>query len=179
VWKDTDQDGLTDQGELVSLASLGVVALNLSAQASTATDNGNLLGLMSSYETSDGQTHDLVDVWFRQGANAPEALRDSVGELTQSLGSYMETAAAAAASGVTVRSDSLNVGTDNSAASLTTSVSPTQSLTTQLDVYYQNKGMTPNPLALGANSAERLLSRTAPATATSVLISGTMATRLD
>lgn len=27
-------------------------------------DNGNLLGLTSSYETSDGTHHDMADVWF-------------------------------------------------------------------------------------------------------------------
>ena len=33
--------------------------------AGTNTDNGNTLGLVSTYETSDGVVHNAADVWFR------------------------------------------------------------------------------------------------------------------
>jgi hypothetical protein len=55
---------VTDEGELKTLASLGISKINLAAQAGTATDNGNILGLTSSYETTDGATHAAADVWF-------------------------------------------------------------------------------------------------------------------
>ncbi|MFC4787440.1 heme utilization protein, partial [Giesbergeria sinuosa] len=90
VWKDTDGNGQTGAGELLSLQEAGVAALHLDAQASTQTDNGNLLGLVSSYETTDGTQRDLVDVWFSQGAVADDSLRSSVSGLTESLGSYLE-----------------------------------------------------------------------------------------
>jgi hypothetical protein len=64
VWVDGNSNGLTDAGELHGLAELGVASLDLHAQAGSATDNGNLLALVSSYTTTDGATHDMADVWF-------------------------------------------------------------------------------------------------------------------
>ncbi|MFC4787458.1 hypothetical protein ACFO6X_00390, partial [Giesbergeria sinuosa] len=90
VWKDADGNGQTGTGELVSLTQAGVAALHLDAKASAETDNGNLLGLVSSYETTDGQQRDLVDVWFRQGAVVDDSLRTAVSSLTESLGGYLE-----------------------------------------------------------------------------------------
>ena len=88
VWKDVDSNGLTGASELVSLKDAGIAALHLDAKTSTETDNGNLLGLVSSYETTDGQQHDLVDVWLRQGSVVDDSLRTTVGSLTESLGGY-------------------------------------------------------------------------------------------
>ncbi len=90
IWKDNDGNGLTGSGELLSLKEAGVAALHLNAKVSTQMDNGNLLGLVSSYETTDGQQRDLVDVWFRQGAVVDGGLRSSVSSLTESLSSYLE-----------------------------------------------------------------------------------------
>lgn len=46
------------------MADHGIVRLDLNAQASTSMDHGTRLGLLSTYQTVDGQTHDLVDVFF-------------------------------------------------------------------------------------------------------------------
>ncbi|PRD68505.1 hypothetical protein C6P61_10610 [Malikia spinosa] len=146
IWKDADQDGMTDAGELSSLSDNGVVALNLSAQSSTAMDNGNLLGLVSSYESADGGTHDMVDVWFRQGD--PDALRNSVTELTQSLGSYLETDAVE--SGATA---------SLSPATLANQASPALAMAVQLESYYSLQAATgTNPVAQGASTVNSLLS---------------------
>ena len=67
VWVQTNANGA---GVLESLSSLGIVSLNLNAQASSTLDNGNVIGLTSSYTTADGQTHALDDVWFRTAAAA-------------------------------------------------------------------------------------------------------------
>jgi hypothetical protein len=64
VWVDGDADGLTDGGELRSLADLGITSLSLDAEATSQFDNGNFIGLMGSYTTADGQSHQLADVWF-------------------------------------------------------------------------------------------------------------------
>ena len=146
IWKDADQDGVTDAGELSSLSDNGVVALNLSAQSSTAMDNGNLLGLVSSYESADGGTHDMVDVWFRQGD--PDALRNSVTELTQSLGSYLETdAVESGASASLSPTASANQG------------SPALAMAVQLETYYSLQAVTgANPVAQGASAVNSLLS---------------------
>jgi hypothetical protein len=64
VWIDGNHDGITGAGELRTLADLGIVSMDLQAQAGTEMDHGNLLGLTSSYTTTDGQSHDMADVWF-------------------------------------------------------------------------------------------------------------------
>jgi hypothetical protein len=71
LWVDANHDGKTDAGELRGLADSGVVELNLAHVASSKTDQGNLVGLVGSYRTADGATHEMSDVWFakqRDGA---------------------------------------------------------------------------------------------------------------
>ncbi len=55
---------MSGAGELKTLASLGIAKINAQATAGAGTDNGNLLGLTSTYETTDGATHAAADVWF-------------------------------------------------------------------------------------------------------------------
>jgi phage tail protein X len=71
VWVDGNSDGVSQAGELHSLSSLGIASLDLKAQGASATDNGNLIGLTSNYTTTDGQTHEMADVWFATKAVAP------------------------------------------------------------------------------------------------------------
>jgi len=66
VWVDANHDGKTDPGELRGLVDLGIVELNVSFDKSDRVDNGNLVGMVSSYKTSDGQVHELADVWFKK-----------------------------------------------------------------------------------------------------------------
>jgi hypothetical protein len=70
VWVDQNQNGVTDAGELHKLAELGIVSMDLHAHAGTQVDNGNLLGLVSSYTTSDGQTKAMADVWLTRDHGA-------------------------------------------------------------------------------------------------------------
>jgi hypothetical protein len=73
IWIDRDSDGHTDAGELVSLDSAGIVLLKLGAKSSSATENGNKIGLISSYTNADGSSGTMADVWFRtKSANAPD-----------------------------------------------------------------------------------------------------------
>jgi hypothetical protein len=64
VWIDSNSDGVTEAGELKTLASLNIATVGVNAQVGTATDNGNLLGLTSTYQTTDGASHSAADVWF-------------------------------------------------------------------------------------------------------------------
>jgi hypothetical protein len=66
VWVDANHDGKTDAGELKGLVDLNIVELDLSFGSSDRVDNGNLVGLVSQYKTSDGQTHEMADVWFKK-----------------------------------------------------------------------------------------------------------------
>ena len=77
VWVDSNSDGISGAGETKTLAELGIAKINLNATAGTDTDNGNILGLTSSYETTDGVTHDAADVWF-QANRTPVAGTGSV-----------------------------------------------------------------------------------------------------
>jgi hypothetical protein len=73
VWVDANHNGVSDVGELKTLADLGIVSLDLHAQTSTARDNGNLIGLVSSYTTGDGAQHQMAVVWFAKNATpAPQ-----------------------------------------------------------------------------------------------------------
>lgn len=73
IWIDRNSDGHTDPGELASLADMGVTSLKLNVKSSTAVENGNKIGLVSSYTMVDGSTGVLADVWFRtKSVNAPE-----------------------------------------------------------------------------------------------------------
>jgi hypothetical protein len=64
VWVDSNSDGVNQTSELKSLSSLNIAKIDLQATASLTTDNGNLVGLTSTYETTDGASHAAADVWF-------------------------------------------------------------------------------------------------------------------
>jgi len=64
VWVDANSDGLTETGELKSLSELGITQLNVNAQSVSQFNEGNLIGLTSTYQTNDGQQHISADVWF-------------------------------------------------------------------------------------------------------------------
>lgn len=65
VWTDSNQDGVTDAGELHALKDLGITQLDLAAQKTSVLDQGNWIGLESTYSTTDGVTHALSDVWMQ------------------------------------------------------------------------------------------------------------------
>jgi Ca2+-binding EF-hand superfamily protein len=57
VWVDGNSDGVTEAGETHTLSSLGIASINAQAVVDLSKDNGNLVGLTSSYQTTDGATH--------------------------------------------------------------------------------------------------------------------------
>jgi hypothetical protein len=87
---DGNSDGVSQPNELKSLDSLGITQLSLAASSSTATDNGNLIGLTSSYQTADGSSHQMADVWFATAATTTntESLSSNVASLSQIISSY-------------------------------------------------------------------------------------------
>jgi hypothetical protein len=72
--------GSTDYGTaLRGLLEAGVIELDLTAVVGHEVNNGNLLGLVSSYKGADGQDHAMADVWFAKaqpGTEAPPALSE-------------------------------------------------------------------------------------------------------
>ena len=64
VWTDANSNGLTDSGELLSLQDMGIASLDLQATSTSFKDNGNSVGLVSSYQDREGNSHTMADVWF-------------------------------------------------------------------------------------------------------------------
>ena len=60
VWRDLDQDGVTDAGELLTLAALGITGLNVASTSHSQTlANGNQIADLGTYIRSDGQVGTL------------------------------------------------------------------------------------------------------------------------
>jgi VCBS repeat-containing protein len=81
VWQDANGNGLTDTGELRSLKEVGVISINLSHDSTITHQNGNLLQGVSSYKSSDGQTHEVADAWFQtltEGVKTPQNVESIV-----------------------------------------------------------------------------------------------------
>jgi trimeric autotransporter adhesin len=74
---DANGDGICEAGELKELSSLGIIELDLHAQAGTAVNHGNVLGLVASYKTSDGHSHAMADVWFTKDQGTQSGHADS------------------------------------------------------------------------------------------------------
>jgi hypothetical protein len=107
VWVDANSDGGTQTGELKTLQELNISSISAVADVNLSMDNGNLIGLTSSYQTTDGATHAAADVWFVADKfqdvpvltdvvmSAPEAtalstdLRSQVSNMAQAIGTYV------------------------------------------------------------------------------------------
>ncbi|RXT29422.1 hypothetical protein B5P46_06735 [Rhizobium leguminosarum] len=63
VWRDANQNGLTDQGELLTMTDAGIKLINLmpTRDGSQAFADGSVITGTSSYETLDGSKHLVVD----------------------------------------------------------------------------------------------------------------------
>ncbi|AEE13735.1 Hemolysin-type calcium-binding region [Thermodesulfobium narugense DSM 14796] len=62
VWQDTNNDGITEPGELKSLSELGIKSISLNAQRTNITQNGNQITQIASVEKEDGTTLQAADV---------------------------------------------------------------------------------------------------------------------
>jgi hypothetical protein len=66
VWSETAVTGsMSGSGKLQSMADLEITSISLNSSQSGELNNGNLIGLMGSFTTSDGKTHTMGDVWFQ------------------------------------------------------------------------------------------------------------------
>jgi hypothetical protein len=64
VWTDANSNGVTDAGELHTLQDLNILGLDLLATSTSINDNGNTVGLISSFEDREGNRRTMADVWF-------------------------------------------------------------------------------------------------------------------
>ncbi len=63
VWKDTNQDGVSQSSELYTLSSLGITQINLNYSNSTTVIAGNEIKQTSTF-VQNGVTKTIVDAWF-------------------------------------------------------------------------------------------------------------------
>ena len=106
VWVDANGDGVSQSGELHSLASLDIASVNVDATKTSVKDAGNWIGAASSYTRTDGTTAATGDVWFTAqkpaavsatpAAPAADTLRGKVGGLVQAMASFNATGSASA-----------------------------------------------------------------------------------
>ena len=85
LWRDISQDGVSQGGELVSLADAGIVSLNLAhSLKNQRLANGNTLAREGTFTRADGSTSamgefklaiDTFDTRFAEEIEVPEALR--------------------------------------------------------------------------------------------------------
>jgi hypothetical protein len=115
VWVDTGTNGTTPVGQLFSLAQLNIQSLNLNAQVSGQNNNGNTIGLVSSYTTTDGKTHELADVWLTSTAGTGS----TVSQLSSALSQYTASAASGVSSGSQLTQNGAGGAGGSSAASTT------------------------------------------------------------
>jgi hypothetical protein len=99
VWVDANSDGKTDAGELKTLKDVGVASLLVDPSKSDRMDNGNLIGLLASYETTDGRRAELADVWLRKlPVNENDAAAAGLGQALSQASAAPPAAAAGAPS---------------------------------------------------------------------------------
>ena len=123
VWVDANGDGVSAKDELHSLESLGIRQLNLNAQASGEIDNGNHVGLVSSYVSADGSTREMADVWFRTSNTGPGVAPAAAAEANQAAAPVTTQVAALAATQAPVPGESAPANASARPAVLTDSQS--------------------------------------------------------
>jgi hypothetical protein len=64
VWVDANSNAKANAGELRNLGQADIESLSLVAKPTAIIDHGNLIGLMGSFTTTDGQKHEMADVWL-------------------------------------------------------------------------------------------------------------------
>jgi hypothetical protein len=101
VWVDANQDGVSELAELKTLQEVAIASLDTTAQASSHFNQGNWVGLTSSYTSLDGTRQASADVWFvtantgkqtntAASTHTEVAISSNVQELAQSISSFVQ-----------------------------------------------------------------------------------------
>jgi Ca2+-binding RTX toxin-like protein len=64
VWVDADTDGVTDAGELKTMAQAGIKTIDLNFTTVNFTAEGNRIHEQATFEKTDGTVGTIVDAWF-------------------------------------------------------------------------------------------------------------------
>ena len=111
VWVNTGNNGSTPTGKLFTLSELNIQSLNLNATVANQSNNGNTIGLVSSYTTTKGQTYEMADVWLSSTA----ATTSSTAQLSQILAEYSNSPATPSISSAQAQAMNASVGVMSSA----------------------------------------------------------------
>lgn len=66
LWQDKNQNGISEEGEIISLAEAGISSIDLHVQTLKERDaNGNIITHRGSVRFADGREHIAEDVWFQ------------------------------------------------------------------------------------------------------------------
>jgi Ca2+-binding RTX toxin-like protein len=77
IWRDINQNGDSEEGELFTLDDLGVARLNLNYVNSNLKDeHGNAFRQIGSYEDTEGNIREMVDVWFQTNPTVSRPVDD-------------------------------------------------------------------------------------------------------
>jgi hypothetical protein len=93
VWVDANSDGVSDAGELQSLAEHGIVSINLGADQTRVAQNGNYLQGFSSYSRTDGTSHEIVDAWLEEASTNVAIVNQGVRDITGDVQANGQTSA--------------------------------------------------------------------------------------
>jgi hypothetical protein len=106
VWVDANGDGVSQSGELKSLASLDIASIDVNGDKTSAKDAGNWIGMQSTFTKTDGSTAATGDVWFTADKSAAQAaattLSSKVGSMVQAMTAFNAADPGAATGGLTL-----------------------------------------------------------------------------
>jgi hypothetical protein len=79
LWRDANNNGITDSGELASLHASGIESINLSYYNADIFDaNGNLHGQASSVDWNNGSTTSIEDIWFTANHHVVDPMQTEI-----------------------------------------------------------------------------------------------------
>jgi len=117
VWVDANGDGVSQSGELKSLASLNIASINVNGDKTVTKDAGNWIGMQSTFTKTDGSTAATGDVWFttdksaaqaaldaaaKPAAQSTDSLRGKVGSMVQAMAAFNAADTSVQAGGITL-----------------------------------------------------------------------------
>jgi len=77
IWKDANSDGVVQEGELLSLTDANIEEIKLEAIDISEDNQGNVAGLRSSWSDTNGNSHDIDDIWFAYESGAANSISDA------------------------------------------------------------------------------------------------------
>ncbi|WP_050335801.1 calcium-binding protein [Campylobacter ureolyticus] len=79
LWKDSNQNAITDKGELIKLKDSGIVSIDLNYKNTNTDEKGNTIKQSSTVTFEDGYTTIANDVWFK--VNLDKTKQTSIDEM--------------------------------------------------------------------------------------------------